>query len=414
MRKSGFTTLLKNKNFLKLWGAQLLSLVCAYMLVFVLMGRIYQSTGSTVAVGLLWGFFILPSIVLGLFIGVFLDYFSKKDILVFSNFFQALVVLFFIGIGPRIWPIYTVILLYSLCDEFFNPAVAVLLPSLVKKRELPAANSFFLFTTQGSLVLGSLIGGLILRFFNKIWFPFVLASVLLFLAALLTAFLEKDEPISPKKLETSIIGFWRDMVEGYNFIKNEPKVLFPVILLAGLQIILGMGLIMLPTISNTILSINFADSPVILIAPAILGAIFGSLMVERALRKYLKRVLIINGLFFLGISILILSFISFLPHYLAVIGALLALMVGVSFVLMLIPLQVLVQENTPFGIRGRVFGTLNTLVTLAAAIPVLATVTLVDVMGVRLILTVGGLGLIVLALYAARGKYGILPSYYRT
>lgn len=412
MKKSGFTTLLKNRNFLKLWGVQSTSLVCSYMLVFILMGRIYQATGSTMAVGLLWGFYILPSVVLGLFIGVFLDYFSKKDVLVFSNLFQALIVLFFLGIGQEVWPIYTLVLLYSLCDEFFNPAVGVLLPSLVRKRELPAANGFFLFTTQGSLVLGSLIGGLILRFFNKMWFPFILASIFLFLATLLASFLKRDKPV-PQKLEASITGFGGDLVEGYSFIKNEPKVLFPVVLLAGLQIILGMSLILLPTISSSILKIEFADSPLILIIPAILGAILGSFVVERTLRKYLKRVLIINGLLFLGISILILGFVPAI-RFLAVIGALLAFLAGASFVLMLIPLQVLVQENTPFDIRGRVFSTLNTLITLAAVIPVLTTVTLVDVIGVRLILTISGLGLITLALYAARGRYGILPTYYRT
>lgn len=413
MKKSGFTTLLKNRNFLKLWGVQSTSLVCAYMLVFILMGRIYQATSSTMAVGLLWGFYILPSVVLGLFIGVFLDYFSKKDVLVFSNLFQALIVLFFLGIGQKVWPIYTLVLLYSLCDEFFNPAVGVLLPSFVRKRELPAANSFFLFTTQGSLVLGSLIGGLILKFFNKTWFPFILASIFLFFATLLANFLKRDKP-APQKLEASITGFGGDLVEGYSFIKNEPKVLFPVVLLTGLQIILGMSLILLPTISSSILKIEFADSPLILIIPAILGAILGSFMVERALRKYLKRVLIINGLFFLGITILILGFVPPLMRFPGIAGFFLALLAGISFVLMLIPLQVLVQENTPFDIRGRVFGTLNTLIALAAVIPVLTTVTLVDVVGVRLILTVGGLGLITLALYAARGRYGILPTYYRT
>lgn len=87
--KTSFATVLKNKDFLKIWGAQLVSLICANMLVFILMGRIYQNTGSTIAVGLLWGFDILPSAILGPFIGVFLDYLDKKKILIFSSLIQA-------------------------------------------------------------------------------------------------------------------------------------------------------------------------------------------------------------------------------------------------------------------------------------------------------------------------------------
>lgn len=412
--KTTFFTVAKNKDFLKLWAAQLISLICASMLAFILMGRVYQVTGSTIAVGLLWGFYILPTAVLGPFVGVFIDYFNKKRILIFSSLIQSLVVLLYLGIREKIWPFYTIILLYSLCDEFFNPAVAVLIPSLVKKRELTAANSIFLFTTQSSLVLGFLIGGLILKFFGFSPYPFILVSILLFLAALVVSFLGWRKSLPKRKPTTSPTDFWQELVRGYSFIKNEPKILFPMMLLVGLQTIIGTGLILLPSISRTILLIDFADSSYVIIAPAVLGAILGSLVVERIIKKYLKRVLIINGLSLLGISILFAGLILPLIWFPAIFGSILAFLIGIAFVLMHLPLQVLIQENTPFRVRGRVFGTLNTLIALAAAVPVLAAVTLVDILGVKLVLVVAGIGLVLLAFYAARGKYGILPTYRRS
>jgi len=412
--KTTFVTVLKNRNFLKIWGAQLISLVSANMLVFILMGRVYQDTSSTIAVGLLWGFFILPSATLGPFVGVFLDYLNKKKILIFSSLIQAFVVLLFLGVSQKIWPIYTIILLYSFCDEFFNPTISVLIPSLVKKKELAAANSIFLFTTQGSFVFGFLVGGLSLKFLGFSRYPFFFASILLVFAAILASLLKWKRPIPERKIEASLAGFWQKLMKGYEFIKNEPKILFPMMLLGGLQIILGMGLILVPSISKDILAIDFADSSFVIILPAVLGAILGSFLVERIIRKYLKRILIINGLFLLGISLLIISLILPLVWFPAVFGSLLAFLAGIAFVLMFIPLQVLIQENTPFIVRGRVFGTLNTLITLAAAVPVLGAVTLVDILGVELTLTIGGVGLIILAIYAARGKYGILRAYNRT
>lgn len=412
--KTTFTTVLKNRNFLKIWGAQLVSLICANMLAFILMGRVYQVTGSAIAVGLLWGFYILPSATLGPFIGVFLDYLDKKKILIFSSLVQSFVVLLFLGVSEKIWPLYTIILLYSFCDEFFNPAVAVLIPSLVKRKELAAANSLFLFTTQGSFALGFLIGGLMLKFLGFSRYPFFIALFLLLFSAILASLLKWKRPIPEKKIEVSLTGFWQHLLKGYNFIKNEPKILFPMMLLGGLQIILGMGLILVPSISKDILSIEFADSSYVIILPAVLGAILGSFLVERMIRKYLKRILIINGLFLLGISLLIFSLILPLIWFPAIFGSLLAFLAGVAFVLMFVPLQVLIQENTPFVVRGRVFGTLSTLITLAAAVPVLGAVTLVDILGVKLVITIGGIGLIILSFYAARGKYGILRTYNRT
>lgn len=412
--KTTFATVLKNKDFLKIWGAQLVSLICANMLVFILMGRIYQDTGSTIAVGLLWGFDILPSATLGPFIGVFLDYLDKKKILIFSSLIQAFVVLLFLGIGEKVWPIYTIILLYSFCDEFFNPAIAILLPSIVKKEELTAANSIFLFTTQGSFAFGFLAGGMILKLLGFSPFAFILASILLLFAVFLASLLRWNPSVQKRKVKATLAGFWHELVGGYNFIKNEPKILFPIILLTGLQIILGMGLILIPTISREIVSIDFADSPFVLVVPAILGAILGSLLVERMIRKYLKRVLIINGLFLLGIAILFFGVVLPLIWFAAILSSFLVFLMGAAFVLMFIPLQVLIQENTPFGVRGRVFGTLNTLITLAAAIPVLATVTVVDILGIKLALAIAGVFLIVLAVYTARGKYGILSTYYRS
>ena len=412
--KTTFATVLKNRNFLKIWGAQLVSLICANMLVFILMGRIYQVTGSTIAVGLLWGFYILPTATLGPFIGVSLDYLDKKKILIFSSLAQSFVVLFYLGVGEKIWPLYTIILLYSFCDEFFNPAIGVLLPSLVKKKELAAANSIFLFTTQGSFVLGFLVGGLMLKFLGFSQYPFLIASVLLVFAAILASFLKWKRPIPERKIEASLTGFWQQLVKGYNFIKNEPKILFPMMLLGGIQIILGMGLILVPSISRNILAIDFADSSYVIILPAVIGAILGSFLVERIIRKYLKRILIINGLFLSGVSVLITGAVLPLIWFPAIFGSFLAFLMGIAFVLMFIPLRVLIQENTPFVVRGRVFGMLNTLITLAGVVPVLGAVTLVDILGVKLVLTIGGIGLIILGIYAARGKYGILRIYNRT
>lgn len=413
MKKLGYRTLFKNKTFLKVWLSQLISLVTGYMLSFVLIDRIYSVTGSTIAVGLFWGFYILPSATLGPFVGVFLDYLSKKQVFVITNLLQAIIVLFYLGVGQKIWSIYTIVLLYSFCDEFFNPAVGAFLPAVVKRKELPIANSIFLLTTQTALIGGFLAGGIVLRFFHFVWLPFILASFLLLIAAGLSSLIPQDKPALKRKPQVGLKDFWQDLMAGYQFIRGEPKVSFPIFLLAGLQVLGGIGLILLPSISQEHLKIQFMDSSFTIIIPALIGGIFGGILVERLLKRHLKRVLIIAGINLLGFTLCALAILPALTKSPGYFSPVLALIMGAASVAMYIPLQTLVQEHTPFDVRGRVFGALSTLITLAAAIPVLITTTLVDFLGISLILFLIGAGLIILASYAARGRYGIIPANHR-
>ena len=399
---------LKNKNFLRIWLIQIFSLTTAHMLNFVLIDRIFIKTSSTAAVGLFFALYYLPSVLLGPFVGVLIDRWQKKQILIFSNFFQAIIVLFYLGLGDKVWPIYTIVLLYSLCDEFFNPAIGASLPAIVKKKFLPVANGFFFLTTQSALALGYLVGGLMLRFLKNHQPVFLFASLVLFLAAVVAAGISRRRLEKRKKTKFNLAKFQEQLVEGYNFIKNEPRVLFPLLLLTGLQVLLGMAIILLPSISQQILSISFADSSFVLIAPAFLGAALANLLIEKLTQDYRKKNLITIGLFLT--SFLIFLFALALPglKWPLVLAIFLALGLGTSFSLVFIPSLTLVQEHTPFDIRGRVFATLSTLVTLAAAVPMLMTATLVDLLGIDLVLLSVALIILFLGFYAQRGKYGLL------
>ena len=123
LEKTKVFKVLRNKNFLGLWMTQVFSLITAHMLNFVLIDRIFGTSESTVAIGLYFALYYLPTIIFGPFVGVLIDRWNKKQIFIFSNLSQAFIVLFYLALGERIWPIYGIALLYSLCDEFLNPAV---------------------------------------------------------------------------------------------------------------------------------------------------------------------------------------------------------------------------------------------------------------------------------------------------
>ncbi|HUV42949.1 MAG TPA: MFS transporter [Patescibacteria group bacterium] len=411
MKKTTFLAVLKNKDFLKLWLSQSLSQLTANMLNFILIVKIYEATGSTVAVGLLFALYVAPSLFLGLFTGAFIDLWSKRKILILTNLSQALIVLLYLGVGSKAWPIYSIVLLYSLCDEFFNPSQAAILPALVKKEHFPAANSFFFFTMHGAFLIGYSMGGPVIKILGQ-RSPFVLASIFLFIATLATYLLPKDKPRRKWDLEKGFGEIAEDIKEGYNFIKNEHRVLIPIGLYVLTQILLATVVILFPSYSQNVLGIDIRDAGLILILPAGFGAILGSVFIERSIRKLGKRVLISLGIF--GSSLGLMSLALVVPRIpLATLAAFITMAVlGFAAIMVNIPAQTLIQENTPFDVRGRVFGVIGSLVTVAAAIPVFVTAALVDLIGVTWIVFIISSVVFALGLLSLRKKY-VLQIYNR-
>lgn len=419
MKINPFLRVLRNKNFLRVWLSQVFSLVSAATLTFVLVGKIFSVTQSSVAVGLYIFFYYLPTLLLGPFVGVFVDSWNHKSILIYSNLIQAILVLFFAKVQSTIWPIYCLGFLYSLGDEFYNPTVGADLPILVRKEDLTVANTLFFITNQGSLIAGSFVGGLMLKLlpnsnnvFLIVCFTLMMTSIVLINipAKLLPQGKKRKidwrDPLGLVKA-FDLNSFWEQAKEGYDFIRNESMVLFPILLLAGLQILTGMGVVLLPPIAKMI-QLEFADSSFLVILPACLGALTGSWLLNHTIKKARKNTFIISGLAILGSGILALAWLSLVlqsPTFLAVF---MGLTLGIGYVFVYIPLQTLIQEHTPFNVRGRVFGTLSTVVTLAAAIPMLITATIIDILGVRLILNLFGAGIIFLALIARKKRDSVL------
>ena len=77
---------------------------------------------------------------------------------------------------------------------------------------------------------------------------------------------------------------------------------------------------------------------------------------------------------------------------------------GFSFVGILISAQTFLQEVTPGGMRGRVFGNFWFLTTIATIIPVLFSATLTEILGIRTLMFVLVVGLLIT--YFLSVKYG--------
>jgi MFS family permease len=396
------SAVLKNTNFIKLWLTQFLSIFVVSLLNFVLIVRIFENTHSSMAIAVFWVIYNLPTVLLGLFAGVFVDYWSKRKVLLLTNLLQSAAAFLYLALGTKIWPIYGVVFLYSLIDEFFRPAQEASLPSFVEKENLPFANGVMLFSLQGASILGYTLSGPLMR-----WLPphnvFFLGSVLLFLGALAAALLPKDPPANQRNpSRNGLIGLLDDLKAGCRLIIEERKIWGSILLMMLTGAITTLVVALAPAIAQDIFGIDLRNIGILIVPPAAAGAVLINLTIDR-LMKAMGRVWLERcGFGLVGFYFLLLPFLSAgLTAKLAFIAAS-SFLTGMVLVIINVFPKTSIQENTPFGNRGRVFGTLRTLISAASVVPMVLGAALADILGLRLVIGAAGVVVLVSSFYLLR------------
>lgn len=380
MKHNPFVATLTIPDFAKLWTSQVLSQVSLNMINFVIILRIFEATGSTIAVGLVWLFYAIPALLLGPISGTIVDLASRRALLIVTNFSQSVLVLLYLLVKTSIWPIYTIVFLYSLLNQIYIPAEAAALPGVVPKKLLPSANSIFLFTVYGAFIAGFGLAGPLVALVGK-RLPFVFGTIMLFLATIAVSLLAADR--DRKKKISTVDDFWLRFKEGYLFLKDHPYVLFPLLLMVVSEIMMAILAVLSPALAVRLLGLTLVDASVKLVVPLGIGALAGAFLAVKILKRSRKKHLIRAALVAASLELFLFGLIlpEIPPLARLYFGQILIFLIGASFVMLLIPAQTMLQEKTPVEFRGRVFGVLGFLITLASLLPVLLAATVADLVG---------------------------------
>jgi len=134
---------------------------------------VYRETGSALAVGLTLMATAVPSLIVGLLAGVYVDRHDRKRILIVTCLVQAVIVAtiaFVIGIEAiAVVGLYALILLNAGVKQFFDPAHDSLIPELATDEELLAANAFLSIASFGSTAIGFAGAGLLASTVDLNW-----------------------------------------------------------------------------------------------------------------------------------------------------------------------------------------------------------------------------------------------------
>lgn len=158
-------SLLKNKDFSRLWTAQIVSDLGDSLTIWGLMFLVMELTGSEASVAGVLIAGALPRLFVSLPAGVWVDRLNRKAVMVVSDVLRAglVLVLLFAQSPEWLWLIYTIIFLHSSVGAFFNPAKMALVPDIVGREQLMAANSVgetsrVIFGLVGTTAAGLIIG----------------------------------------------------------------------------------------------------------------------------------------------------------------------------------------------------------------------------------------------------------------
>lgn len=389
-----FRRVLKNRNFVFLWLAQLISLTILNAANFGVIVLVNDQTHSVVMAGLAIIAFTLPAVPFSALAGVIVDRMNKRTVLWVSNILRMFTMLLFVvsllADRTNLLPLYVLTFMTSLIGQFFTPAEAASIPLLVGERELMPALSLFNITMTlaqgiGFLVLGSIVARIFPPFtlhvamltlnVHSIDMLFVLVAFFYLVCAGLILcisphkFEEKHLKKQAGNTETeagkALRALWRDIVEGWQFVRNDRMLYFTVIQLSVVgNIMLLIGELAGPFVQQ-VLHRPAADMSLIL-APAAVGLVGASIFMPRIANHVGKLRLTVIGFIALAAGFVLLPANQWLAWYLyqgqgaesawllwSTIS--LVFILGIAMACVNIPTQTLMQERSPGAVRGRVF-----------------------------------------------------------
>jgi MFS family permease len=400
----GFQTLFKNRNFLLLWLAQLISMTILNASNYTIIVLIEEITGSTTLIALAIISFSIPAVIIGAPAGVFVDHRNKRRVLFYSNILRAIATFgFVISLLINRNELITVFLLTFLISsigQFFTPAEGASIPLLVDEEELTSALSLFNITFMLSQAIGFIVFAPIIlsllptfKIGNIPIFPpevlYAVIAVLYLVSALLIALIpskafterkrERDEQTGTNAIG-ALQNVWNEVREGWSFIRHNNQLFLAVVQLS----FAGVLLLVIGELATPLVTRLFnlpASLMAIVFAPAGVGLVVGSIIMPRILQRMSKEHAIFIGSLVLAGTIALLPLSTLLAHYMEKQGLsskpiyfvavpLFMFIAGIAIDFINIPAQTAIQESTPEWIKGRVLA-LQLMLYNAFSIPIL-------------------------------------------
>ena len=405
--------IVRNRAFLALWAAQILSQTAANATTFALIVLVGEITKSNTSSSILILLAILPAVVFGVFAGVIVDRTDRKRVLVVTNALRAAAVLPLLVLGESVTAAYVVSFLVAAITVFFVPAEAATIPAIVRKRDLLVANSLFTFTFNGAFLVGFIILAPVVIALSGYQALFIVIASMFVGAALLCLTVPSVAPAArDRHLGVDVAGkavaeTLGGVGEAFAYLRTHPPVVWSLVYIALTYMLVAVAGALAPGFVREVLGLG-EKNVVVLVAPAGLGVVFGLGALNIIGGRLAASRAIGTGLIVTAAALLVLAAerplgavfrgatgpTAGFPFFVALVS-LTAFVFGVSYSFITVPSMTRLQSDLHEKIRGRIFGVLNMLVSVFSFAPLLLVGPVADAFGVAPVFVGGAVACLV-------------------
>jgi len=425
----------RNASFLRLWLSQATTQVGGNMVLYGLTVIVVNSTSSNTAVSLLILSFLVPAVLFSAVAGVYVDRIDRRLILIATNVLRGAMFVALYLVGDNLALILLLNVSVSTITVFFAPAGAAMIPVLVRREQLLAANGIFTLTLNAAFALGfALLGPLVVNLANP-EAVILIVAVLYFLAAGFCVTLPASPPpaheghesrLAVGEAERAVGSTFTQLRDGLAFISSNRAIGWSLIYLGIAASLVGVLGVLGPDFAQSALGLDAKDFAVVVL-PLGFGIVTGILLLNAYGRYLPRRRVIEGGLIALGALLAALSAAGPISRLLqradgpggfdlTAVTSLLAIVVviaffaGIAYGLVAIPSQTQLQEDLPADVRGRVFGVLNMLVSVASFLPIIVVGPISDLVGTTTVIFAVAIGVLVIGLVSVMTRGPLLAS----
>lgn len=367
---------MKNKNFIIIVLGQIISLFGNSIQRFSMSLYLLQFTGSTATFANILAISTIPYIIFAPIAGKLSDSVSKKKIMVYLDFFCAILIGGYAFVLLRekdsTLIIGVVMFMLSICYTLYGPAVTASIPQMVEEDKLTSANGIINQINSIVNFLGPILAGILYGLLG-IKLIVIINAISFLISAIIELFIDikdieknKEKVFSMNFINKSFI----DMKDSFIYLKNKKKIILGIIASYAFCNIFLVPILSIvsPYFINIFLNLSSKVYGIVE-AICVLGMILGGFFISIKPNLFsIKKVHYTYYPMILGVTIMtVLGFIKLNNYIMAGIFAFSGMLIMFSLALSNVLTLTFIQKEVPLNMLGRVSAFSTAIATISVA-----------------------------------------------
>jgi MFS transporter, DHA3 family, macrolide efflux protein len=398
-----------NRNLGLLLSGQLVSQIGDKFHMLAVAFLVLKTTGSPAKMGLVLFCSVFPGMILGFISGAFLDRYSRKAIIVGADAARGLIVAavgaaYYLGVLS--YPVLLAAqLLISVCTAFFDPAIPAIIPQIVRREQLPRANSQTQFVSGIATIVGPVLGGLTVAWAGYLPVFVINAGSYLFSAGF-ESFIRLPAIARSAAGPTRIVDH---ILDGCRYVYRSKSLVIILVMVGAIHFFVGSIEAVIPVFA-TDLNGRGPENIGFIQTCFGLGTVLAAFFISIRNIKLKEALILFGSVFLIGLALVLiggmhLAGVRLILPYLMIFSAVggLIIFAGTSF-------RSMIQKEVQDEMMGRVFGFVSSVGNISIPLAMLIFGALMEYVSHSIILSASGFILLPISLISYHKYLATLPQ----